>query len=152
MGALFEGPLGSTALHRLSGGEAAEVEGESAQNIARFNAEVQRREAEAARRKGRFEQKRQAEKATRTQSALTAKVAAAGGLGSPVAGDIAAEQAAESELEKILIGIEAETAARRAESQADVDILSGKFARQRGKNLALQRNVEFGAKILAGFA
>ena len=127
----------------LSGAGAARAEGRSAQNIANFNAAIQEQQAKAQRAKGTFEQKRQAKRAARVKSALTASIATAGGLASPVAGDLAAEQAAELELENILIGFESEVLAGRAESQATLDRLQGKISRQRGKTAARAANIRF---------
>ncbi len=138
MGGIFE---------TLSGAGALRAEGASAQNIANFNAAVAEREAEAARKAAGFAQIRQAKKAAEIKSALTAKIAAAGGIGSPVAADLAAKQAAELELENLLIGFEGEVAAGRAESQAVLDRLSGRLARQRGKSAARAANVQFGMQL-----
>ena len=93
-----------------------------------------KREAEAVRQKARFAQKRQAERGERIKSALVADIAAAGGLGSPVAADLAAEQAAELELENLLVGFEGEVLAGRAETQAELDRLQAKiFGRRAGE-------------------
>ncbi len=138
MGGIFES---------LSGAGGKRAEGKSAQNIANFNAAVAKQQGKAAETKATFAQKRQAESAEKTQSALTAKIAAAGGLGSPVAADILAEQAAESELENLLIGYEGEVGARRAESQATIDRLSGRLAKQRGKSAGRAANVGFGLQL-----
>jgi len=138
MGGIFE---------KLSGATALRAEGKSAQNIDNFNAAVAKQQGKAAKTRAGFAQKRQAETAVRTQSALTAKIAAAGGLESPVAADILAEQAAESELENLLIGFEGEVAARRAESQAELDVLAGKLARKRGKAAARAASIRFGTQL-----
>ena len=145
MGGIFE---------TLSGAKGLRTEGKSAQNIANFNAAVALEEAEAQRAKAGFAQKRQAKRGAEIKSALTAKLGAAGGIGSLVACDLAADQVAELELEQLLIGYEAEVAAGRAESQAELDILQGKIAKQRGKAAARAANVEFGIKtasLLTGF-
>ncbi len=140
----------------LSGAGALRAEGRSAQNIANFNAAVAEREAEAVRKAAGFAQIRQAKKAAEIKSALTAKIGAAGGIGSPVAADLAAEQATELELENILIGLEGEVAAQRGEIQATLDRLSGRFAKQRGKSAARRANVQFGMQLAtvgaAGFS
>ncbi len=138
----------------LSGAKGIRAQGKSEQNIANFNAAVQEQQAEAEIQKATFASKRQAKKAAEIKSALTAKLAKAGGLGSPVAGDLAAEQAKELDLENILIGFEGEVAARRAETQAELDILKGKLAKQRGKSKARAANIQFGvlaATFLTGF-
>ena len=145
MGGIFE---------TLSGAKGLRAEGKSAQNIAEFNAQVQEQEAKAIRQAGAFKSKRQAKAGTRIQSELTTKIAAAGGLGSPVAADLAAEQAEELELENLLIGFEAEVGARRALNRAELDRLQGRLAKQRGKSAARRANIQFGvqvATLLSGF-
>lgn len=136
----------------LQQGVAAEAQAESQQNIATYNALVQKREAEARRQRGAFAQKRQAKKAAEIESVLIARLGAAGGLGSPVAADLAAEQAAELELENLLIGYEAEVGAERALSQARLDKLQGKVFRQRGKQQKTASQIGAGTTLLMGFA
>ena len=138
MGGLFE---------TLSGAKGLRAEGKSAQNIANFNAAVAEQQAEAESQRAGFASKRQAKKAAEIKSALTAKIAGAGGLGSPVAADLAAEQAAELELEGLLIGFEGEVAAGRAESQAVLDRLKGKAAMARGKSQARAANIKFATQL-----
>ena len=156
MADLFSGdPKNPTALklfERLSGAEAARAEAKSRQNIANFKAELKKREAEAERAKARFAQKRQAKRGARVKASLTADIAAAGGLGSPVAADLAVEQAVELELENLLIGFESEARAKAREEESKLLAIGGKFEKQKGKNLATARNVEFGTKLLTGFA
>ena len=112
MGDIFE---------NISGASGEKAEAKSAQNLANFNAAVQVQEAKAIKSKGGFEGRRAAVEAVKRSSATTAAIATAGGLSSPVAGDIAAAQGAEDELEQLLIGFESEVGARRALSQADID-------------------------------
>lgn len=129
----------------LSGAKGIRAAGASEKNIAEFNAQVAEQQAVAERQRAGFAQKRQAKRGAEIKSALTAKLGA--GLGSPVAADLAAEQAAEIELENLLIGFEGETAARRAESQAVLDRLRGKLAKQRGKAGARAANIQFGVQL-----
>lgn len=152
MGDLFKDPAGIKIFERLSGAEGIEADAKSRQNLANFNAQVQVQEAKAKRTATRFASKRQAEAAARTKSTLRTRIAAAGGTGSPVATDLAAEQASELELENLLIGFEGEVAATQAERQAKLDIAVGKTARQRGKSQATAANVKFGTTLLTGFA
>jgi len=95
---------GLKAAGELQEGEAAEAEGKSAQNMANYNAQVAEMEARAARQKAGFDQRRLAEAGGRKQGALIAGLGTAGGLGSQVAGDLAAAQAAETELEILMTG------------------------------------------------
>lgn len=149
-------PLTSVLFERLSGAEAARVEGESAQAIARYNAAVQEQEARAELMRGQFAQQRQAGEAARQISALRAGFGAAGAVpteGAPVAA--LAEQVAESELEQLLIGYEAEVRAGRARTGAKLERIRGRAARQRAESLAFARQVQFGTRIgatlLTGF-
>ncbi len=143
--------VAGTVAGGLQQAQAAEVQAKSAQNLANFNAAVQRREAEARRQRAAFAQKRQAKKGTEAESTLIVALGEAGGLGSPVAGDLAAELASELELENLLIGFEGEVAAGRAETQAELDILSGKVARRRGRATATAFRIKAGESLLTGF-
>ena len=132
-------------------GRAATAEARSAQNIATFNVGVQEREAAALRQRATFAQRRQARRGAQVKSALTAQLGAAGGIGSPVAADLAAEQAAELELENLLIGFEGEVAAQRALSQAEIDRLTGRVARERGRQERTAATIRTGTTLLTGF-
>ncbi len=129
----------------LSGAKGLRTAGKSAQNIAEFNAAVEEQEAKAIKLRGAFAQKRQVKKATAIKSALEAKLGA--GLASPVAADLIAEQAAELELENLLLGFEGEVLAQRALNQAELDRLSGKLAKQRGKAAGRAANIRFGTQL-----
>lgn len=134
-------------IENLSGAAALRAEGTSAQNIANFNAAIAKEQGKAAETRAGFAQKRQVETAVRTKSALTAKIAAAGGLESPVAADILAEQAAELELENLLIGFEGEVAAQRALNQAELDKLQGRLSKAKGKATARAASIGFGTQL-----
>ena len=143
MGGLFE---------TLSGAKGIRAEGKSAQNIANFNAAVAEQGAVAAREKSAFASKRQAKKAAEIKSSQIVSIGE--GLGSPVAGDLIEAQAAELELENLLIGFEGEVEAGKLESQATLDRLQGKLFKQKGKSAARGANVQFGiqvASFLSGF-
>ena len=142
---------GVMAAGQIQQGRVAEAEAKSAQNIANYNAAVQAREAEAIRQQVGFESKRQAKRAARVKSTLTAELGAAGGLGSPVAADLVAEQAAELELENLLIGYEGEIGAQRALSKAELDRLQGKLYRRRGKAAREASYYRAAGTLLTGF-
>jgi hypothetical protein len=131
----------------LSGASGTRVEGRSAQNMAEFNAAVSEQDAIAIRGKSGFESRRAAETASQRRSSLKAGIATSGGASSPVAGDIAAAQAAEDELEQLLISFEGRTLAGKAESQATLDRLGGKVAKARSKNVARAKNIQFGTQL-----
>ena len=145
---------GGTALAvggAIQGGRAASAQAKSQQNMANYNAAVMDREATALRQKSRFDQIRQAEKAERVQGTLRARLAKGGGLGSPVAEDLEAEQMAELELENLLIGYEGQIGAERARSQAQLDRIQGDVYSERGKNLKTASYYQAGASLLTGF-
>jgi hypothetical protein len=133
---------------QIQAGRVAMAEAESADRVAAYNADIMEREAKAARAKGKFEQVRQAKHAARVKSTLQKDILAQGALGG---GLLEEEQAAELELEGLLIGFEAETAAQRAESQAELDRLSGKMALQRGRAAKKASYIGAGATLLTGF-
>jgi hypothetical protein len=137
---------------RLSGAEGIKADAKSRENLANFNAQVAENEAIAKRQATKFASKRQAEKGARVKSTLKTRIAAGGGVGSPVAEDLAAEQATELELENLLLGFEGEVSATQSERQAKLDTAAGRIAIQRGKNQALAANVKLGTTLLAGFA
>lgn len=139
------------ATGQIQAGRVAVAQGRSVQNIADYNAAVQEQAAKAIRAKATFEQIRQAERAERIKGTLTTRLAKAGGLGSPVAEDLAAEQAAELKLENLLIGYEGEVGARRALSQAEIDRLSGRVAKRRGRAGRRASFLKAGGTLLTGF-
>lgn len=139
---------GLAAAGQIQAGRVAASEARSASRIAAYNAAVQEREAKAIRKKGAFDQMRQAKRAARIMSTMRMKLAKQGAYGG---GLLEEEQEAELELENLLIGYETETAAQRAESQAEIDRISGKLAKERGKAARGAGIVGAGATLLKGF-
>ena len=92
-GAATAAGIGLGVAGAIQQGRAIETQAKSARNIAEFNAQVEKQEAAARRQRATFAQRRQAREAARIKSGLTVDIAKAGGLGSPVAEDLAAEQA-----------------------------------------------------------
>lgn len=143
---------GIAAAGAIQSGKAAAAQGQAAQVMANRNAAIQEREAKAIEQKTRFEQQRQAERATRVKSALRAKLAGAGArmdVGAPLM--LQEEQAAELELENLLIGYEGQVGAQRALSQAQLDRLQGRIYRQKGKATRTAGYIGAGSTLLTGF-
>jgi len=141
-----------SAYGQIQAGRAAAAQGESAQNIANYNAAIQEREAKAIEQKTRFDQMRQAERAARIKSRLRTKLAGSGArmdVGAPLM--LQEEQAAELELENMLIGYEGETGAQRARSQAEIDRLQGRLYRQKGRAGRTAGYIGAGSTLLTGF-
>lgn len=144
---------GMQAFGQFRAGQAAEVEAEAQQNIAQYNAQIQEREAKAIEQRTALAQRRQAEAAARQQSALEAGLGAAGAVttaGAPLM--LQAKQASESELEGLDIGYTGRERAVAARTQAKLDIMGGKLARQRGRAIARGRYIGAGTTLLSGFA
>lgn len=140
--------MGTQAAGQIQAGRVAASEAESAKRVHEYNAAIMEREAKAVRAKGKFEQVRQAKYAARVRSTLRKDILAQGALGS---GLLEEEQAAELELEELSIGYEAETEAQRAESQAELDRISGRLAIQRGRSAKKASYIGAGATLLTGF-
>ena len=149
--ALLGGGLGMQVAGQLQAGRAAEAQMTSAQRMADYNARLQEREAKIKRQEAGFAQVRQAARGARIKSALTARLGAAGGLISPVAGELVEAQARELELENAMIGYMGETAAMRAESQAELDRLQGKIYGKRGRAARRASYYRAGSTLLQGF-
>ena len=142
---------GVSAFGALQQGEAARAEAESQRNIALFNAQVAEQEAEAEKARAAFAQERQAKEAAQRKSKLRADIAQAGGTGSPVAADLAAELGEELELENLLIGFEGAVRAQRLREEAKLLRVQGKLFRQRGKAQQRASRVRAGQSVLKGF-
>ena len=141
------------AAGQIQAGREASAEGASAERIAQYNAALKDREATALRQRASFEQKRQAEAAARTKSSLLARLAASGTV--PDAGTsllLQTEQAAELELENLLIGYGGETMAQRAEYEAVGLRKEGELAKRRGKSARKASYFQAGSTLLTGFA
>lgn len=136
----------------VQSGRIAEAQAKSAQNIANYNAAIQEREAKAIKQKTAFEQRREVERVARVKSALRAKLAGSGArmdIGTPLM--LQEEQAAELELENLLIGYEGRIGAQRAKSQAELDRLQGRIYRQKGKAARKASYLKAGTTLLTGF-
>lgn len=136
--------IGASIAGGVMGYQASREEADTAKKMGEYNAQVAQVEADNARNKAAFEQKRQALAARRQMDSLQAGIAAAGGLASPVATDLAIAQERENELDNLLIGYEGEIQAKRAESQGQIDLLASRSAAQRAKNAGT-------ASLISGF-
>ena len=144
--ALMAAGVGLGVAGQIQQGRAAEAEARSAQNIANYNAAVMEQQAESERRAGQFRGIRQAKAGERVKSSLQAAI---GKAGSPSL-MLEAEQAAELELENLMIGYESELAAGRYESQATLDRMQGELYRRKGRNLATASYIGAGSTLLMG--
>ena len=144
--------IGLQAFGTWKAGVAAEAEAESAAAVAEYNAAVQQREAQAIEAQTEFRQRRQAEAGERQASGLLAALGASGVVvseGTPLM--ILSRQAAESELENLMLGYEGAIGKRRALSQATIDRAQAGIYRQRGRTARTAGAVGAGTSLLSGF-
>lgn len=143
---------GTMAAGQIQEGREAAAVGKSQSRIANYNAALQEREAQAIEQKAKFESYRQAKAARRTRGALRTQLAASGAVleeGAPEL--LEEEQLAELELENLLIGYEGRVKAGKARSQAELDRLSGRLAKKRGKAARKASYFRAGGTLLTGF-
>lgn len=144
--------LALAAAGQIYSGISAQAEGQSAQNLAEYNAQLYEREAQAIEQKSAFEQKRQAEAAERQRSTMIASMGASGVT--PTAGsalEVLGEQGRESSLENMLIGENYGVQAQQARSAAQGELLQGRIAKKRSKNQAFASYLGAGTTLLTGF-
>jgi len=150
-GALIGG-MGLTALGQYQAGMAASAQAESQAAVAEYNARVQEAEAKSAQISAEYQSRRQAEAAARQQSALLASLGMTGAVpseGTPLL--IQSTQAAQSEMENLMIGYEAGITSRRALSQAAIDRLQAASYRQQAGAARTGAWLGAGTTLLSGF-
>jgi hypothetical protein len=109
-------------------------------------------QAKAIEQKTKFEQIQQAKRAERISSRLKAALGVSGarmGVGTPLL--LQGEQAAELELENLLIGFEGRTEAARARTQATLDRLQASVFKERGRTAQKASFIRAGTTLLTGF-
>ena len=144
--------VGMQAVGTYQQSQAAAAQAEAQQAVAQYNANVAEQQAKAEEQAARFRSQRQAEEAERTRSSLQAAIGASGvvsGEGSPLL--IQAEQAAESELENLMIGYEGQIGAGRSRSQAGLSRLQGDIYGQRASTASSGALFGAGTSLLTGF-
>ena len=111
--------------------------GQAEQAAANYNAKVLERQAQAREQKGLYDSRRQAEYASRQESSIRAGLGGSGAVmteGSPLM--IQSEQAAQNELDNLLIGYDSAIDAQTYRSQAAQSKYAGKIASRAGKTQA----------------
>lgn len=146
------GGIGLAGYGQMAQGQAIAQQAEGQAAIADYNAKVQEQEARAAEAATVYEQNRQAEEARRLSSGLLANAGASGlvpSQGAPLM--VEAEQAAQSELDNLMIGYKGQLAASRARSQGTVDSLQEGIYRRSSRNASLAGGIGSGTTLLSGF-
>ena len=150
--ALTAAGVGISALGTYQAGQAQAEQAKGQQAMAEYNAQVARQEAKALETRSLYESRLQNKEAQRIGSSLEAGLAASGV--SPSAGTpllIQATQAAESEMENLMIGYEGRTAAGRAMSQSKLDTMQAGIYGTAAKNYSRGGMIGAGATLLTGF-
>lgn len=173
-GGIVAGGLGLAAYAQnqagQAGAEAAKMEAmaqaeqaQSQQKLSDYNAQIQKREAEQIEYQTAARQKQQRASATRDESSLQAGLSASGVVstaGTPLM--IQARQAAENELDNLMIGYEGNIASQRSREQAKLDTYQGRYyGAQSGNALLAGRmnadtarrtsRLQAGTTLLTGF-
>jgi len=144
--------VGVSAVGLAKSAQAAAAQAEGQEAMAEYNAKVAEQEAKARTARSIFEQQRQAKEAERRAGSLRAGLGTAGvmmDVGTPLL--LQAEQAAESELDNLLIGYEGQVGAARARSQAALDRMQASIYSSSAKSARLAGMVGAGTTLLKGF-
>jgi len=150
--ALLIAGAGLMAGGQLYQGEAARQEAKSAANMSKYNAALADQEAKQVEAKTALEQRRQVEASDRQMGTLAANLGASGAItteGAPLL--IQAKQAAEFELDNMLMGYEGATQAARLRSQANLDRMQSKIYTRKGKAAQTASYMQAGGTLLQGF-
>lgn len=150
--ALFVASAALKAGSIIQQGRIADAESKVSQALADRNARVLEADARAREAKARFDSLRQVKAAGRVKGALIARLGASGArldVGAPL--DLITEQAAELELDNLLIGFEGATDAARLRDQASLTRLGGQFARDRGRAAKKASFIGAGTSLLRDF-
>lgn len=140
------------AASEIQQGRETAAAGRSQLRIANYNATLMERKAQAIEQKTTFDQWRHAIEARERLGEARLWGAGTGAdphEGAPV--KVEEEQAAEDELKNLLIGYEGRVQAGRARSQAELDRLSGRLAKKRGKAARRASYFRAGGTLLTGF-
>ena len=140
------------AMGTFAQGQAAAAQAKGQAAIANYNARVAKQDARAKELRTQFEQQAQAEAGARYGSSLLAGMGASGSIpsqGSPLL--VQAQQAAESELDNLMIGYTGMVAAGQSRSQASLDRLQASVYRQQAGNYRMAGMIGAGTSLLTGF-
>ena len=135
----------------ISSAMSAEQQGKDARAMSEYDAVVQENKDKQLTAKSIYDQQRQADLANRKKSSMLATI---GGSGAdPSVGFsllVRAKQAAEFDLENLMIGYEGQTDAGAARNQATLDKLQGSISESQGRSTAKARYIGTGSSLLTG--
>jgi len=143
---------GMMAGGQIYSGMAASAEGKSAENMAKYNAAMDEREAKSIEARTKVQQRLQAEEADRRMGTLRVGLGASGAVttaGSPLM--IQTTQAVEDELANLMTGYTGREEATAARSEGALELAQGKMSRKAGKNKMYSGFIGAGSSLLTGF-
>lgn len=150
---LLPAGIGMMAVGQIQAGRMAAAQAEGQQAMMDYNAALQEREAERLRELSIFEQTRQAKRGERIKSTMLARMGKAGvvsTVGTPLL--VQAEQAAELELENLMIGYEGQVGVSRAKSAAAGYRMQGEAYGAQAKSARAAGYLGAGTTLLTGFS
>ena len=149
---LGAGGLGLGAIGLVQQGQAAAAAAKGQEAMAAYNAKVQEQESEMAVQQSLYRQNLHNREMSRAQGALLANLAASGvsaSEGAPLL--IQQKQAAEAEMDRLMIAYQGQIASGRSLSMAGMDRLQGGIYGQQAKSAKTTGYVNAGATLLTGF-
>jgi hypothetical protein len=149
---LVAGGVGLGALGIYQQGQAAAAAAKGQQAVAEYNAKVAQQQATSIDRQTEYRTRMRAEQAAQQQSGLLAAAGASGVVpseGSPLM--VQAAQAAESELDTLMIGYQGQVAAAQQRSQAGLDTLQAGIYGQQAGYASTAGLIGAGTTLLQGF-
>jgi len=143
--------LATSVYGGIQSAKAAEQQGKDARAMSEYNARVEENKARQLESKSIYDQRRQADLANRKKSSMLASMGESGAdlsVGAPLM--VQAKQAAEFDLENLVIGYEGQTEAGAARNQATLDRLQGSISESQGRSRAKARYIGTGSSLLTG--
>jgi sRNA-binding protein len=150
---MIGGAIGMEALGQYQSGQAAAAQAKGQQAVAEYNAKVAEQQAKAEEQATAYKQRTAAEEAARYQSSIEAGLGTSGVVqneGAPLL--VQATQAAQSELDNMMIGYEGQVAAGQSRNQAGLNRLQGDIFGQQAKSAKAAGAIGAGTSLLSGFA
>ena len=145
--------IGAQVGSSILGGFLGSQQKEHEESVFKYNAQVMRNRAKDIKKQTSFIQKRQAEKAARTQGLLEASLGGSGTVSTEGAPLLAqALQKSESELENFLIGQQGRSAMNEVLSKASEFDMRARAAKRGASNSLLSGFIGAGATGLMGYA
>lgn len=152
LGTAAIGGIGLATAGVIGGAQAASAQAKAQAGVSEFNARVARQQAASEEAFASFRQQRQAKEARRRQGRLRAAIGAAGvvpDVGTPLL--LQATQAAEDELDNLLIGFQGQIGAARQVSRARLGGVQADIFTQRARNARIAGGIQAGSTLLSGF-